>query len=203
VAGRPAYELVLAPRDATSLVGQVRIAIDAAEHMPLRVQVYAKGSDSIALEAAFTQVNFTRPDDAQFRFNPPAGAKVVEDQASASAATGSGATDPDQLGTAQQEFGTYWNTVIVLLTDQTTGASADSGRAELEGILKQLPTVTGSWGSGHVLSGKLFTVLLTDDGRLIVGLVSQDRLTQVAADPKASVEQLRAAAVAKGTKATK
>jgi outer membrane lipoprotein-sorting protein len=201
VAGRPAYELVLAPRDATSLVGQVRIAIDATKHMPLRVQVYPKGSDSIGFEAAFTQVNFTRPDDAQFRFNPPAGAKVLEDQASTPAATGSGTAQ--QAGTAQGQFGSDWTTVVVVLTEQTTSGTADNTRSDVEGLLEQLPAVTGSWGSGHVLSGRLFTALLTDDGRLIVGMVPQDRLTQVAADPKASVEQLRADAIAQGAKATK
>ena len=78
VAGRDAYELVLAPRDTASLVGSVRLAIDAIEHVPLRVQVYARGSGAPTVEVAFTQVSFARPDDQQFTFNPPPGAKVEE-----------------------------------------------------------------------------------------------------------------------------
>lgn len=42
VADRDAYELVLAPRDKASKIGSVRLAIDATEHVPLRVQLYAR-----------------------------------------------------------------------------------------------------------------------------------------------------------------
>ena len=48
VAGEAAYQLVLAPRSASSLIGQVRIAIDAAHNVPLRVQIFARGAQSPA-----------------------------------------------------------------------------------------------------------------------------------------------------------
>ena len=79
VAGRAAYELILQPRDTASLIGQVRVAIDAQQHVPLRVQVYPAKSDATAIEVAFTQVSFARPDAAQFKFAPPPGAKVTEE----------------------------------------------------------------------------------------------------------------------------
>ena len=41
VAGRAAYELVLTPKDDRSLVGEVRIAIDGEQHIPLRVHAGA------------------------------------------------------------------------------------------------------------------------------------------------------------------
>ena len=50
VAGRPAYQLVLTPRDGRSLVGRVQLALDSATSLPLRVQVFAKGSGTAALE---------------------------------------------------------------------------------------------------------------------------------------------------------
>ena len=78
IAGRNAYELILSPRDTSSLIGQVRLAIDAKQHVPLRVQVLPKGSSQPAVEIGFTQVSFNRPDSAQFNFTPPAGAKVTE-----------------------------------------------------------------------------------------------------------------------------
>jgi len=53
VAGRSAYELVLRPREATSLVAQVRVAIDGTEHVPLRVQVFAKSVADPVFEVAF------------------------------------------------------------------------------------------------------------------------------------------------------
>ena len=71
VAGRSAYELVLKPREATSLVAQVRVAIDGAEHVPLRVQVFAKSVADPVFEVAFSSVDFARPDAAQFAFKPP------------------------------------------------------------------------------------------------------------------------------------
>ena len=78
VAGRSAYELVLAPRDARSLVGDVRIAVDAKTSVPLRVQVHAAGATGRpAFETTFTSVSFTKPSVHVFRFTPPPGAKVT------------------------------------------------------------------------------------------------------------------------------
>src|SRR5664279_2246083 len=62
VAGRDAYELVLAPKDTASLIGQVRIAIDAEQHIPLRVRVYAKSDTTTpAFQVGFTEVSFDTP----------------------------------------------------------------------------------------------------------------------------------------------
>ena len=78
VAGEAAYELVLAPKDSRSLIGQVRIAIDAHSNVPLRVRVFPRGSSAPALQIGFTSIAFTRPAAANFNFKPPAGAKVVQ-----------------------------------------------------------------------------------------------------------------------------
>ena len=60
VAGRSAYELVLEPRDSRSLVGDVRIAVDAKTSVPLRVQVHAAGATGRpAFETTFTSVIFS------------------------------------------------------------------------------------------------------------------------------------------------
>ena len=45
--------------------------------------------------------------------------------------------------------------------------SNESGRAQAQSVLDKLPRVSGDWGSGRLLSGKLFTVLLTDDNRVV------------------------------------
>src|SRR5262249_52345714 len=50
VARRPAYELVLKPKDTDSLVAQVRVAIDGTQHVPTRVEVFAKGYDRAVFE---------------------------------------------------------------------------------------------------------------------------------------------------------
>jgi outer membrane lipoprotein-sorting protein len=79
VAGEAAYQLVLAPKSSRSLVGQVRIAVDAQQNVPLRVQVFAKGATSPAIQVGFTSVSFARPAAANFAFTPPAGAKVIQE----------------------------------------------------------------------------------------------------------------------------
>jgi outer membrane lipoprotein-sorting protein len=76
VAGQPAYQLTLAPKDRRSLVGQVRIAIDARDSMPLRVQVFARGAASPAFDVGYTSLSFARPAASNFSFSPPPGAKV-------------------------------------------------------------------------------------------------------------------------------
>lgn len=186
VAGRPAYELLLRPRDAGSLVAQVRIAIDGVKHVPLRVEVFAKGAAAPAFEVAFTAVDFTRPDAAQFRFNPPPGAKVTQ---SGTAKPGD-ATQPRDLppaaGKSQPKVvGSGWTSVVVATMPPSglTGATGTTGAggtdrqaAQLDRMLQALPHVSGAWGSGRLLSGTLFSVLLTDDGRVVAGAVSPDRL---------------------------
>ena len=77
VAGQDAYELVLTPKDGASLVKQVRIAVDAENHVPLRVQVFGSG-DKAALDVAYTDIAFGVPDARMFAFNPPPGTKVTE-----------------------------------------------------------------------------------------------------------------------------
>src|SRR6185436_2394028 len=94
VAGRSAYELVLKPREATSLVAQVRVAIDGAEHVPLRVQVFAKSVADPVFEVAFSAVDFARPDASQFVFRPPPGTAVTEVKVPAQVGTHPKTTNP-------------------------------------------------------------------------------------------------------------
>jgi outer membrane lipoprotein-sorting protein len=76
VAGQPAYQLALVPRSDGSLVGQVLIAIDAARHIPLRLEVIPRGSSNPAYEIGFTSLTFGPPAASNFSFTPPRGAKV-------------------------------------------------------------------------------------------------------------------------------
>ncbi len=76
VAGEAAYQLVLAPKSSSSLVGQIRIAVDGNRDVPLRVQVFAKGAKSPAAQIGFTSVSFVKPAAANFAFTPPAGATI-------------------------------------------------------------------------------------------------------------------------------
>jgi outer membrane lipoprotein-sorting protein len=184
VAGRAAYELVLSPRDTRSLIGQVRVALDADTHIPLRVQVFPRVSAAgPAFEVGFTRISFARPGEEQFRFSPPPGT-TVKDSGTAGGHPGGAGNAPAGTG-LPQTVGTGWTTVAVISGVQTPGAGSTAGRGggntgELTALLGRLPRVSGSWGSGRLLSGKLFSALLTDDGRLLVGAVAPDRLYQAA-----------------------
>jgi outer membrane lipoprotein-sorting protein len=76
VAGQPAYQLSLAPKDSRSLIGQIRIAIDAQDSLPLQVQVFARGAASPAFSVGYTSLSFATPAASNFTFSPPPGAKV-------------------------------------------------------------------------------------------------------------------------------
>ncbi|GIG91605.1 LolA family protein [Plantactinospora endophytica] len=180
IAGRDAYELVLEPRDATSLVGQITIAIDAAEHVPLRFQVVPQGTSKPAFEVAFTQIDFERPDPAQFVFNPPPGTVVTE---------GARPDGKPMALPAEVErptvVGKGWTSVLVAevpqLAEVAKVAETDGAEAALlRSVLGGLPEVNGAWGTGRIVTGKLFTALLTDDGRVLVGAVTPERLYEVA-----------------------
>jgi outer membrane lipoprotein-sorting protein len=185
IAGRDAYQLVLRPRDKASLVGEIKVAIDATEHVPLRFQVFPKGANDVAFEAAFTQISFDRPDAGQFTFNPPPGTTVKEEQSKAGAAPkperpeaakGRPADEPRMVGDG-------WTTVVVAKTGQPDANGGEEAQ-QVTGFLQQLPAVNGAWGSGRLFAGNLFSVLLTDDGRLLGGFVTPERLYEVAGTTK-------------------
>ncbi|MFI7612577.1 outer membrane lipoprotein carrier protein LolA [Nonomuraea terrae] len=189
VAGRPVYQLVLSPKDAGSLVQEVRIALDGETYVPLQVQVFAKGSAEPAFQIGFTQVTFTPPAAENFTFTPPAGAKVEENTLALPEEAGRHAEEhaeraKDVAGEAKV-VGDGWTTVAVVpfdLNDVTAQASQEGGEgaALLDSVLASATPVSGPWGSGKLISTKLVTALLTDDGRLLVGAVTPEEITRAA-----------------------
>lgn len=170
VAGRRAYELVLEPRDAASLIGRVRIAVDSETKVPLRVQVLADHGGEPAFEVGFTRFDPTPPDPAHFRFDPPPGSlrqPSLPDESGPAPAPGRGRHP------APEVLGHGWTTVVV--ADSALPARGGSpGR--LAELLRTLPRVSGPWGGGRLLAGRLFTVVFTDDGRVAAGAVTPERL---------------------------
>ena len=196
VAGQPAYELVLAPKAlsqsaARSLVGQVRIAIDATSSVPLRVQVYARHATTPAISVGFTSITFATPSAGDISFTPPNGAKVttVNVTKDSTASPGSGSAG---MGTT----GSGWLTVLKLPSSALTAASpADAGSsggpvsvkggpgedaAAMQALLGAATAVHGSWGSGQLLRTNLVSVLI-DGSTLYVGAVEPSVLYAAAA----------------------
>lgn len=78
VAGRDAYQLVLKPKASGSTVASVKIAVDAKNGVPLRVQLLSTDGGKPILDAGFTKVDFAKPAADTFAFTPPKDAKVNE-----------------------------------------------------------------------------------------------------------------------------
>jgi outer membrane lipoprotein-sorting protein len=174
VAGRPAYELVLDPNDPNTLISQSRIAIDGETKMPLRVQVFGTES-KIVFEVAYTSVEFTRPDDSEFVFNPPPGAKVTEIQPSDRTPSAQDRKEAEEARRATTLVGTGWTAVAISKVGDASGSGTDP---QLREFRNRLQPVQGSWGSGRLLAGTAFSAVWTDDGRLAVGAVRPDVIYQ-------------------------
>jgi outer membrane lipoprotein-sorting protein len=171
VAGRAAYELLLQPRDAGSLIESVRIAVDGKTRIPTRVQVFAHGSHRPALEVGFTSFDPSDPPASVFRFNPPPGTKVTSSAGDRVSHPG-----PDMSGAGHvKTVGEGWTTVVVASIPESGTAGQSMGQS-MSGLLERLPRVSGSWGSGRLLRGTLFSAVLTDDGRVAAGAVAPDAL---------------------------
>jgi len=195
VAGRSAYQLLLTPKDSRSLIGSVRIAVDAQTSVPLRVQVFARDANSPAIQVGFTDVSFKTPDASVFNFVPPAGSTVtqgnplsgpglpganmpdrIKDRA---AAPSTGASAPASSGpnSGPKVLGKGWTAVLEI---QAPGlaAGSDNPGSQLSAILDKIATPTQG---GRLVTSALFTVFIADDGRVYVGPVSADAIRQVAA----------------------
>lgn len=181
VAGRPAYQLQLTPRDPRSLVGAVRIAIDGATHVPTRVQVFARGATSPAFEIGFTSFSPSTPPSSVFSFTPPPGATVKQATAPSHGPADLREPKAPAASSPPRVVGSGWTSVVVAPVGSLTSgkaASEKSGSAPsgLTSMLKSLPSVSGPWGSGHLLRGTVFSAVLTDDGQLAIGAVAPELL---------------------------
>ena len=180
VAGQAAYGLVLAPKDARSLVGQVQIDVDGSNGVPLRLQVFARGASSPAFQVGYTAIQFVAPAPADLGFTPPPGSTVTQVNLAASGgkATGNASSGVSAIGSG-------WLTVLELPSSalipsapapgSTTGpagaSSAGDSSAVLGALLASATPVHGAWGTGRLLRTSLVSVLMTDQGSTFVGAV--------------------------------
>jgi outer membrane lipoprotein-sorting protein len=202
VAGQPAYQLVLSPKASGSLIGRVAIAIDATKNVPLRVQVFARGAASPAIQVGYTSISFVKPAAGNFSFTTPPGAKVkvVSPPAGPSRHMAKGMKASGE----PQVIGKDWLSVAVLPASDLAGVmgaggaqasaagvgsqsvssgSGDSG-AVAAALMHSATRVHGAWGSGRLLHTSLVNVLMTDNGHVLVGAVTPAVLYAAAAQVK-------------------
>jgi outer membrane lipoprotein-sorting protein len=199
VAGEPAYQLVLAPKDHRSLIGKIVIALDGKYGVPLRFQIYAKGASSPAFQVGYTALAFTKPDPANFAFTPPSGASVNVVKLGAD----SGKSIEKSGQSTMTGFGSYgkdWLTVVSFpqkdLSEALSGnpasisgssSSSAPGKQQdiysakggsvsvstqevLNALLGSAKPVHGSWGSGTLVTTSLVSMLMTN-GKVYIGAV--------------------------------
>lgn len=179
VAGRDVYELILAPRTADTLVGELRFAIDGETGVALAASVTARGASAPAFEMAFTQVDFATPDASVFAFEPGADITVTEKDVPLPSGE---ARDPDEAkpdAAAPVVIGEGWSAVVEL----PNSSEAAEGRV-FAGLdpeqLAMLESITTAVDGGRVLQTSLVSVLITDDGRVLAGAVPASRLVDAA-----------------------
>ncbi|MFC4033045.1 outer membrane lipoprotein carrier protein LolA [Streptomyces polygonati] len=195
VAGHSAYQLLITPQHAdTTTVGAIRIAVDAGTGVPLRFTLSPKGGGKAIFDIGFTKVSFAAPAASTFAFTPGKGVKVTEGGTNGKAQSGHGTgfaeAAPD---VAPDVIGKGWDSIAVI----RTGSGLPSGAAksptaksfpakggedsDAQSMLDSFGTkVSGSYGTGTLFHTRLVNALLTDDGTLYAGAVTESALTDAA-----------------------
>jgi outer membrane lipoprotein-sorting protein len=195
VAGRPAYQLDLAPRDSRTLISSVRIALDSLTSMPLRVQIWSRSDTSTpAFEVGFTSLSLKPPSASTFAFTTPPSATTESSPFSEAPAA---KTRPAvQHADTTKVLGNDWTSVFVdQLSDgapsveqqsasapgsspSKAGVRVRSGGRDLSQALDEFATPVDG---GHLISTSLLSILITKDNRLLVGAVSPQYIEHLAA----------------------
>ncbi|WP_158849113.1 LolA family protein [Saccharothrix deserti] len=194
VANRPVYELVLTPKPTEKTVlREVRVAVDSELRVPLRVAVLTNGTDAPAVQVGFSDLNVGPQDASLFAFTPPAGAKVTEPEVEEPSAEEKAAAEKAITEANTQVIGEGWDTVLAarVSQDALTGLAQQQEQqgenrrweeregqdVDVQGLLKQLgKPLSGTWGSGTLITTRVGGVLIADDGRVAVGAVPEQVL---------------------------
>ncbi|MCL2467349.1 MAG: hypothetical protein FWF02_02850 [Micrococcales bacterium] len=199
VAGRSAYQLVLTPKSTTTLVGRITVAIDGKTWNPLKVTVWPRSdTQNPAIELGFTDVTYATPSDQVLTWSTPAGAHVEEVVVPL--------PTNDQLTSAAPTItttGTGWDQVATVtglpldgllgITDPTDSSGkpdthvpdlardyalpSDDVPQIAQSLLDALSTPVDG---GRLVTSSLLSVLVMDDGRVLVGAVPGDVLIAAA-----------------------
>ena len=188
VAGRKAYRLSVKPTQSGSTIGEVRIAVDADNGVPLAVVVKAADGGGTVFDAHFKDVSFARPDASSFDFSAPKGAKVTEQElgsgrdAAAGAPAAEAAKDAAHAADGLNVVGEGWTTVLsTRLPAGNAPAPAESavatprsgqGRQGGQGVQSLAKSLGKPVNGGSLISTKVLNVLITDDGRVFAGAVT-------------------------------
>ncbi|MGW2404308.1 LolA family protein [Streptomyces sp. NPDC001739] len=195
VAGRDAYQLLIKPKQAASTVGSIRVAVDAANGVPLKFTLTPKSGGAAAIDVGYTNVDFAKPAADLFSFTPPKGAKVVDGDKQRAAAQREQGKKFKDFGSRKdakdlrKDFGGLnvigkgWTSIATikgagggLPSGKDRAAAGDAGKF-LDSLGEK---VNGSFGSGRMFSTRLVNALITDNGTVYVGAVDKQALIHAA-----------------------
>jgi outer membrane lipoprotein-sorting protein len=182
VADRPVYQLVLTPKPTErTLLREIRVSVDSELRIPMSVEVLANGQADPAVKVGFTEFSGAQQDPSLFAFTPPAGATVSEKNVEEEL-NGQGF---EEL-MAQADFKTVgrgWDIVATgkVPAEALSAAEDMSGRSDqsMFGLLETVgKKVTGDFGTGYVITTHVGTALITEDGKVAVGAVPEQVVTE-------------------------
>jgi outer membrane lipoprotein-sorting protein len=174
VASRSVWRLTITPKTSQTLVGKAILSVDTKTGVPLAAEIDARGQKSAAGAVTFSSVDFGTPAASNFTFTPPKGAKVTHTTLPSHTAK------PDNRRPGSFEgptvIGSGWTSILALpagaLGSGTSGLTSSQSHT--------LTQLTQSVHGGRGLQTSLFSVLLTDDGRLFAGAVPLSALESAA-----------------------
>jgi hypothetical protein len=202
VAGRSVYQLIVAPTPgspaaAGSTVSRIVVSVDSATGLPLRIRVYADGQSGPAVDIGYTSISFHTPSAS--RFSAPGGTVVQTVDLANHGGQPTPAGSPDGSGTVgkaapvnpggearlsgpggagpgsggdRRLIGSGWTAVVV---------TSYGGLGRPLYRLEQLATpVTGTFGTGRLVSTSLLNALILPDGRVLAGFVTPATLESAA-----------------------
>jgi hypothetical protein len=203
VAGRVAPGLRLVPSDEQAAIGRVDVYADRASGVPLRVELFARGSSTPVLSSAFLDFRLGRPAASDLRFRSPPDAQVHFDNLvdiAAAADRFASRVPPRSLDGLRSRIpsrelhgavGVYGRGPTVLLAIPLWSRTADRVREELDGK----PGVRAV-DEGLLVAAAPLHLLLAEPERngtswLLAGTVTRRALTDAADQLRAHRPELR------------
>ncbi|MGA0566789.1 LolA family protein [Rathayibacter sp. KR2-224] len=171
---RSVWRLTISPKATDTLVSKAVVSVDTKSGVPLAAELDARGQSTPAASVSFTSVDFAKPAASNFTFTPPKGAKVTQQKLPSHAA------HPDNRVPGSFEgptvIGSGWTSVLAVPSG-ALGAGLSGLSGSQSNLLNEL---TQSVDGGRGLQTSLFSVLITNDGRLYAGAVPLSALESAA-----------------------
>lgn len=179
IAGQNAYTLSVSPNSSSSLISSIQLGIDQSNGMVLRVAILPKGTTSPAFSIGFSNISFTRPSASVFSFTPPKNSKVKQLSFKASPRNSSkgplGHIGKNHLGL--QILNKGFGTKVIALPLTSLSPKTDK---MLNVLGSHGQTITGSFGTGKVITTSLVNMLITHQ-YIFIGPVNTASLETAAA----------------------